>query len=319
VGRLDGGFFHSPAALDAIGVSGESMFFEWRYGRHTIGIAAGLRRRCPVSGLLKHVYLPTPPAVLAHSFGRDEALASLLGALRAQHMAELTCDAFHACGMPPLETGPVEVRHRHEYTVALDGPPNALLARWSIAQRRALQAAVTQRWTVTMPRKEDVCAVAAHVHREAGTPAAGPAEEPFIGGPALDLAVGVTDLGRAWGRTLFAVCEDGQPIAIAVVGWAGRRAYYLMGLATPAGRARPATTWLHWQIMCALLERGFVSYDLGGAPASAADAGDSAYGLHEFRVGLGATPIRCAGARWVLDPAHAATHRAPHLVPAFAE
>ncbi len=318
VERLDGGFFHSPAGLDSIGAAGEPMFLEWRSGGQTVGIAAGLRCRSPLTGLLTHAYLPTPPAVLAGDWNRGAALASLLRAMRAERVVELTCDAFHADGAPPLETGPAELHRRHEYVVALDGAPNGVLARWSASQRRALQAASKQGWTVTMPRKDEARDVVADVNREAGAPPIGRAEEPFIGGPTLDLALGITALGRAWGRTLFAVWENGRPIAVAVVGWANRRAYYLLGLATRAGRARPATTWLHWRIMCALLERGFVSYGLGGAPASAAEPGDPVYGLHQFRVGLGAVPVPCAGARWVLDPLRARTERPPEAMPAFA-
>ncbi|OYV66470.1 MAG: hypothetical protein B7Z72_11295, partial [Gemmatimonadetes bacterium 21-71-4] len=74
---------------------------------------------------------------------------------------------------------------------------------------------------------------------------------------------------------------------------------------------RPATTWLHWRIIGELYRHGFTSYGLGGARASAIEASDEVHGLHCYRMGLGAEVVACAGARWVLDPAHDSEHRNP--------
>jgi lipid II:glycine glycyltransferase (peptidoglycan interpeptide bridge formation enzyme) len=100
-------------------------------------------------------------------------------------------------------------------------------------------------------------------------------------------------------------------LAAALVGWANRRAFYLIGGSTPAGYERDAAQWLHWRIMCALRVRGFAYYNLGGTPSSAAQAGDPAHGLYRFKTGFGPEVVSCRSLGWTLSEGHARAH---HLV-----
>jgi lipid II:glycine glycyltransferase (peptidoglycan interpeptide bridge formation enzyme) len=113
----------------------------------------------------------------------------------------------------------------------------------------------------------------------------------------------------AWGLTTYAVMLGEQPLSAVLVGWAGKRAYYVSGGSTPEGYARNASVWLHLQIAAAFQSAGFSHYCLGGAPASAIDPSDPSHGLHRFKTGFGAEVRSCAGARWVFGPEHEASHR----------
>ena len=100
------------------------------------------------------------------------------------------------------------------------------------------------------------------------------------------------------------------------MGWANRRAFYLIGGSTPAGYARDAAQWLHWRIMCALADMGFTHYNLGGTAASAVNSEDPAHGLHRFKTGFGAEVVSCRSVGWTLRPAHAQAHRVVRWVAA---
>lgn len=312
VERLGGGYFHSPAGLDAVGSPGRAVFFQWCVGREVVGIAAGLRHSCHVSGVPLHAYLPTLPVVEAGRT-REAAIRSLIEAMRAQGMVELVCDSFHADGVPPLDTGPVEIRRRFEFVMTLDAPAEVLLNRWAPGHRAELEAAERLGWALTLPTDDEVCGVVAAVYRDASppTPVVGlPHNEPFVGTRDIDLALGTTDLTSRTGRAVFAAWEDGRPLAVAVVGWANRRAYQLLEIVTRTGRDRPVMTWLYSQIVTMLCRHGFTSYHVGVAPTSVADSPQTdVCAVHHDRLGFRTSPVFSASARWVLDPGHAARHR----------
>jgi hypothetical protein len=294
----------------ACGIPGEPRYFAWRSGDRVVGIAAGVQHACRLAPSLRHIYLPTLPAAFALS-ERAAAISSLIGFLKAGRVAELTCDSRHAAGRPPACPAPRELRWRHEYVVRLNAPPDKLLERWGVERRRQLETTVRAGWRLITPTGEAAADTIADVWRDADGQREHRADDLFGGEPALDLALGATALDCAWGRAVFAAFEGGRPLAFAVIGWGNRRAYYLSGAVTRAGRERPVTTWLHWRIMGELYERGFTSYGLGGARASATNADDGVHGLHCYRTSFGAEAVPCAGARWVLDPTHEAAHHSP--------
>src|SRR5690348_6279250 len=113
----------------------------------------------------------------------------------------------------------------------------------------------------------------------------------------------------AWGLTTYAVMRGDTPLSAALVGWAGKRAYYVSGGSTPDGYACNASVWLHFQVALAFQSAGFTHYCLGGAPASAVNPSDPSHGLHRFKTGFGGTVRACAGARWVFGGEHEAGHR----------
>jgi hypothetical protein len=231
--------------------------------------------------------------------------------LRANRLAEFVCDSAHAYGVPGRTPPPAQTRRRVEYVVKLDAPDRDLVSRWSQPRRLQLQAVAGERWILERPLGEQAAEIVASVQREAGPALHRPADDPFARESALDLSLGAVGMNQPWGRAVFAVSDGQDPLAFAIVGWANRRAYYLMGAATRRGRQMPVTTWLHWRIMESLRARGFTSYGLGGTRASAVEPGDDLHGLHCFRTGLGAAVVACAGARWVLDAAHDTAHHSP--------
>jgi hypothetical protein len=117
-------------------------------------------------------------------------------------------------------------------------------------------------------------------------------------------------LDAPWGVRTFAAFDGATPLAAARVGWGNRRAFYLVGGSTPEGYRRSASAWLHAAVVRALSAAGFAEYDLGGAPAEAADPAHPSHGLHRFKTGFGARPVACRGLRWEPAPAHLAAHRA---------
>lgn len=304
-----GGYFHSPVALDAIAMPGQPVWFQWRSGSTTIGIATGLRQSCRLSGVPLHVYLPTLP-VVASGWSWQGALRSLIASLRAGRIAELTCDSFHADGLPPLDTAPVEIRRRFEYMLELGASTPALFDRWDREHRGQLEAAGEYGWVLAMPAGDDARHLVGAVSRDAAPPAAAVDKGPFLGAADIDLALGTADLSEPWGRAAFVALEDGRPLALAVVGWANRRAFHLLEFVTRAGRERPVMTWLYAQIVRMLSDHGFTSYHLGGVPAPVVDSASATFAFHHSRLGMGAVPVFSASARWVLDASHLALHRA---------
>ncbi|MGH7690816.1 MAG: GNAT family N-acetyltransferase, partial [Gemmatimonadaceae bacterium] len=172
-----------------------------------------------------------------------------------------------------------------------------------------LEAAEGLGWVLGMPTGDDVCDVVGVVRREAAPACSLLDNEPFMSTPDIDIALGAVELVNPWGRAVFVALDDGRPLALAVVGWAHRRAYHLLEIVTRAGRERSAMTWLYAQIVRTLCSHGFTSYHLGGAPAAVADPRGEAYAFHRDRLGLGGVPVFNASARWVLDTAHAVRHR----------
>ncbi|HWZ27076.1 MAG TPA: peptidoglycan bridge formation glycyltransferase FemA/FemB family protein [Gemmatimonadales bacterium] len=300
------GFFHSPPGLVAAGAEGEPFYGELMDGDDVLGITAGVHRRCRVPPRPRHAYVPTPPA-LAPGFETmgPRAVDALVLAGTDDGWTELAVDSFDAEGEVEPALNGTRLPARNEYAIPLAGTPDDLLKRLSTHHRRRLPDA-SDAWVLHTLAGGKARALMADVTQSAALragerrgatyevhlpPAAAFREDP------------------AWGLTTYAVMLDGQPLSAALVGWAGRRAYYVSGGSTPDGYARNASIWLHLQISLAFQSAGFTHYSLGGTPGTAVDPADPSYGLHRFKTGFGAEVRNCAGARWVFGAEHETGHR----------
>lgn len=301
--RCGGGFFHTAPGLMAAGVSGDPVFARLLHGDEVVGVAAGVRQRCRFGRQPRHVYFPTVPAIICRP-RRHETLASLIAALRAQGVAEVVVDSFDAGWRPELVSGAAETRQRLEFVVALEPDAEELARRCSKHHRRHLQRGEREVWTLRRLEGAEGRDLLREVQQQAASRAASRGD-PFEAAQPPAAAAGETH----WGTTTFSVWCGDAPLAAALVGWANRRAFYLVGGSTAAGYERDAAQWLHWRIMCHLADEGFTAYNLGGTPGSAALPSDPAHGLYRFKTGFGAEIVALRNAQWTLRPAHVRVHR----------
>ncbi len=308
-----GGPFHAPPGLAASAPAGTRLFAELQDGDAVVGAAAGVGSRCRFGLGARHFYFPSLPAV-AEPGQREAALASLVQALRARGAADVQFDSFDASWQPDAGgTDRARVRERLEYVVRLERAHEAMAGRCSKHHRRHVRRGERDGWDLRILDGDEARGLLQAVQREASMRAAARGD-PFAA--ALPDVV-LTPLGGApWGVTTFSAWHDRAPLAAALVGWANRRAFYLIGGSTPAGYERDAAQWLHWRIMCALADTGFTHYNLGGTPASANEPDDAAHGLYRFKTGFGPEVVSCRSVGWTLRPAHVNAHRAVRWVAA---
>jgi hypothetical protein len=303
--RCRAGLFHSPAGLAASGEPGKPFFAELRDGDELVGIAAGVQRRCRVPPLPKHVHLPSPPALVpASGLPLSVAMDALVEYAGEAGWADLNVSSMEAFGAVPPGDGATPCASRQEYDVPLDGTAADLEHRLSPHHRRRLPKG--DAWALVTRSGPEALAVLAQVVNSAQDRAS---TRRGVFYEATLPPVGAFREDAAWGLTTYAVMRDNVLLAAALVGWAGKRAYYVSGGSTPDGYARNASVWLHVQIARAFQSAGFTHYCLGGAPASAVDPTDASHGLHRFKTGFGAHVRPCAGARWVISAEHDAGHR----------
>jgi hypothetical protein len=311
IDRHGAGFFHSPAGLAAAGEKGDSFFGELLDGDDVVGIVAGVHRRCRVLPRPRHAYLPAPPAIAA---GSAVTVALAAEALREcagdEGWTELTVGSLEAAGEVAVEEPGKAFPPRTEYDIRLSGTPEELVMRLNRHHRRHLSEGAP--WTLRTLSGRDardvVIQVTSSVRQRAATHGGVTYDEVVVP------SVGAFREDPAWGLTTYAAMLGDVPFSAALVGWAGKRAYYVSGGSTPEGYARNASVWLHFQIALAFQAAGFTHYCLGGAPASARDPQDPSHGLHRFKIGFGSQVRFCAGARWVFSAAHDAGHRLPRWI-----
>ena len=303
--RSGGGFFHTPSGLALSAPRGAALFAELVDGE-TVGVAVGVRARCSLTAEPRHVYLPTLPA-LANPEQGDAALAALVAVFREQDAAEVVVDAFDASWLPGTLPGAEETRPRNEYVVRLSADPDEMMRGCSRHHQRSIRHGQREGWVLRTP-DGDEARVLLRLVQESAADRAAQRRDAFLVEP-NPLAAALTD-GEHWGSTMFAAWTGPTPLAAALIGWAGRRAFYLRGGSTPEGYRVGAAAWLHWRVMGELGLRGFSEYNLGGAPPGAARAGDPAHGLHRFKREFGAAVRPCQGLRWTLNLAHAYAHGA---------
>ncbi|HYT70756.1 MAG TPA: GNAT family N-acetyltransferase [Gemmatimonadales bacterium] len=311
--RCGGGFFHAPPGLAAGAGAGETLFALLVQGEEVVGVAAGVRTKCRFALSARHVCFPTSPALRVPERGA-EALALLVAALRAAGVAELAIDSFDARWRPAVVDADAHARDRLEFVVPLVPDAQQLSRACSTHHRRHLQRGEREGWTFRRLEPPEAQALLTVVQQQAAARAAARGEAFEAALPAAALQSG--DGGAHWGATTFSAWRDGAPLAAALVGWANRRGFYLIGGSTPDGYARDAAQWLHWRIMCYLAEEGFTAYNLGGTPGSAAHPGDPAHGLYRFKAGFGSTVVPCRSVRWTLRPTHVVAHRVARWVAA---
>lgn len=313
--RSGGGPFHSPPGLAASAPAGMRLFAELYDGEQVVGAAAGVASRCRFGFTARHIYFPTPPALVEPAQRRD-ALHALLEALRAAGAADVRLDSFDAAWQPDAAVGgAAHVRERLEYVVSLGPSREGMANRCSKHHRRHMQRGERDGWELRPLEGDEARSLLRAVQAEASARAAGRGD-PFAA--ALPDVVLSPLGGRSpWGVTTFSAWDRGTPLAAALVAWANRRAFYLIGGSTPAGYERDAAQWLHWRIMCTLADAGFRHYNLGGTPASAGQPEDAAHGLYRFKTGFGPEVVSCRNLDWILRPAHARAHRAVHWVTAL--
>ena len=303
----DAGFFHSPRGLAGGAPAGEPLFCVHAGPGGVDGVALGVRHACRLSRQARHVYFPSVPAVRDPATG-SEMVGDLVAALRARGAAEVTMDSFDASWCPEFSGTASEVR-RDEFVVGLDADTEAMLGRCSSHHRRYIRRGDRAGWemrshTGAEARKVlDLVQGAARARAESrGSPFGVPAVESFANERLESLA--------PWGATVFGAWDGDIVLAAMLVGWAGRRTYYVAGGGTPAGYSAGAGAWLHWKIATTLAAAGYVTYNLGGAPPG--DTGDS--GLRRFKEGFGPTMTECVGARWRLRMPHLRGHAALRLL-----
>jgi len=305
VERCGGSVFHSPAGLAAAAPPGTPIFAELYQGDQAAGIAVGVASRCRFGFKPRHLYFPTAPAVVEPS-QREAALGALVDRLRAGGAAEIQFDSYDGSWQPEPRNG-TTARDRLEYVVRLQSSRDDLASGCSKHHRRHVQRGERDGWELRTLDGERARDLLYAVQREASARAS-ERGDPFA--PALPEVALTSPEGRSpWGITTWSAWHDQTPLAAALVGWANRRAFYLIGGSTRAGYERDAAQWLHWRIMCALADTGFTHYNLGGTPASAVNPGDPSNGLHRFKIGFGAEVVSCRSVGWTLRPAHARAHR----------
>jgi hypothetical protein len=297
-----GGFFHSPAWVDVESYGlGEGVYARLLDGSSPVGVAVGRRRRCRL-GSRGHVYFPSLPAV-ADCGSLPFALDLLRSDLATGSDAEVTFDSFDSrC---PTDGQP----SRLELVLPVDRDAAAMMRSFSSTHRRKARAGESAGFTIrTLAGKEatdmlfDVQRVASERARERGDPF----YPPRISVP----GAGLPALRGEWGAALFVVEDaDRALLCAALVGWGGKRAFYVAGGSTPRGYSAGAAIWMHWQVMAAASEAGLHVYNLGGVPASATRENDPAHGLYRWKCGFGAEIVPLRGSGFVLRPGHMRLHR----------
>ena len=303
--RSDGGVFHSPAGLGVAAPAGASVFAELHDGEQAVGLAAGVALRCRIGFGRRHFYFPTVPTVVDPSRTRD-ALRSLMETLRALGAAQVQVDSFDAPWRPEPGDATI-VTERLEYVVRLTRSEEEMAGGFSKHHRRHVQRGDRDGWMLRELESEEARTLLSAVQREASARAAGRGD-PFAASHPNVRSIPPGG-GAPWGVTTFSAWHGDVPLAAALVGWANRRAFYLIGGSTPAGYECDAAQWMHWRIMCALRAHGYTQYNLGGTPASASQAGDPAHGLYRFKTGFGPDVVSCRSTGWTLSEGHARAHR----------
>jgi hypothetical protein len=303
-----GGFFHSPPGLLVAGPRGSSFVVDLWRGNTLVGISAGVRHGCKLSRRPLHVYIPTLPAMRDPRL-REAGLSALLDAMRAEGADEIVVDTF---GSPwsagEFANGEATAR-RIEYTVRLDSSFSSIPARFASTHRRHCTKGERLGWTMRAAHGSDAAALLAEVQKNASERAAARGNEFEPGEPAEEL-FDRSHHADAWGVTAFAARDGETLLAVVLVGWANRGAFYISGGSTPQGYAAGAAPWLHWRVMRIFADRGFTSYNLGGTPAGAVNESDPSHGLWRFKTGFGAiTSNDLSGMRREFDSAHMRAHQ----------
>ncbi len=306
--RFGGGFFHSPLGLAVSKPGGVPLFARLLLGGEVAGIALATEATCRLGRVPRHIYLPTLPALICLG-RRDEALIALAETLAERGAAEVVMDSFDARWQPGPSLPAPGHEPRQEYLMPLDDVDDgAMLAEgFHEHHRRAARNGERAGWTMRSLSGRDAWALLWLVQmsaadRQATTSGGFPIAVPD------EVLTTRPDPAAPWGLDTFSAWDGPNLLAGALVGWAGDRAFYVLGGSTPDGYRVAASVWLQWRIMSLLIERGCRHYSLGGSPANAAATDHPAHALYRVKTGFGADVLPCRGARWEYGRAHLFTH-----------
>jgi hypothetical protein len=302
-----GGFFHSPPGLLVGAPRGEPFYLDLWRGNELVGVSAGVRHACRFSKHLKHVYIPTLPAI-RNPLLRAAGVEALRDAMRAEGAEEIVIDTFDS----PWDAGDLSsgdgTAPRTEYVVHLEGSSPSVPARYAATHRRHCSKGERLAWTVRPVHGADAAKLVSEVQQAASDRAATRGAGFLAEGP-QPAAFERACADDPWGVTAFAGWDGDNLLAAVVIGWANRRAFYVSGGSTPDGYAQGAAAWLHWRVMQIFADRGFKTYNLGGTPATARFESDPAHGLWRFKTGFDAHIIDLRGVRWEMETPHVRGHR----------
>lgn len=304
-----GGFFHSPLGLRAGAPSGVPVYLTLWRDESRVGVAAGVRHRCGISSVQRHVYLPTLPA-LSEGVERRMAMELLRAVLRQRGYAEIVIDSFDARWTPGAELADEGSLSRTEFVAHLDDlpeTPTELPKRLCSHHRRLIRRGEREGWSFRALPSGEARALLSAVQGNVSLRAAR-RHDPFEVSLSAVTALTRGDVDTETGVAVFSAWDAAAPLGAMLVGWTGRRAYGIMGGSTDRGYRRQSAVWLHWRIMQEFAARGFQAYNLGGVPAAAGEPGHPAHGLYDFKASFGFDGVHCSGLRWTLSGAHAKAH-----------
>lgn len=229
------------------------------------------------------------------------AVTALEQMLRERRCSEVTLNSYAATEAVPLHRiGYTETR-RLEFELSLSSGVESTWRGFRATLRQRLRQFEKSRCTCRIRTDDEAlaafCAIEAETferHRRLGKIYQPTREETFS-----LLWTTVLNSGRA--RAYFAE-KEGRPVAGAIVGSYGDRAYYLYGGATQLGLSVQAPKGLLWFAIQREYERGVRRFNLGGMSQDAVQPDSVDYGLYEFKRGFGASERVCISGHKILIP-----------------
>lgn len=302
----NGSVFHTPCVHGVVLPNGQPIFARLTRGNRVIAIASGVALQCRFSRKARHYHFASFPAV-ADNGNRAAAADDLAYALAARDAAFVGMDSFDVLSRPAGAPA-ANARIRYEHGVELTDSEEQL-RRCGETHRRQIRRGMRSGWQLRSLHGADALELLDSVRNNA-------ADRAHARGSGFDAAPLSAAVGNAlrtetshWGLRCYAAYFEDTPLAAVLIGWAGQRAYYIMGGATVDGYRAGAPVWLHWMIMSELFQRDVRYYNLGGTAADAEQSEHHEHGLFRFKKGFGGTVNACRGLKWELSPAHMRAHK----------
>jgi len=312
IGRLNGGFYHTPLGLLLSSAAGEPLYCTLRDPRgDVVGIALGAQRRCRLSSRPRHLSFPSLPALGAHP-DPEAALTSLLAQLAARGAAEVDMSTYDTPWTPPADSKLLTGSLRQEYVVDLHEDPQILRRSFGKTHRRSCSRGEREGWELRQLHGATAVAALNEVMATTATRVHSHGRSYSIAVPIATAASAVYD-DDAPGRAVTLAAFHGDTLLGAgLAGIAGRRGYLVISGSTTEGYRIGSAPWLWWRIMVWLHERGANTFNLGGSPGSpltASDPDDPHHGLYVYKMGFGAVIVRSRCGHWEFGHNHIRLHR----------
>ena len=250
-------------------------------GGRTVGCFQALVRRLPAGlpgglawinrGPLWHgTGLAMAAALRRHYTGMYLRLAPPL----AEGEGDLAAAGFEAAGTPGWASAVLDL------TPPVEALRKGLRQKWRNALNKAERSAID----VESGSGDGLLAAFAEGHRRLTE------ERAFATSVTVDLVRVLQDLLPAERKLEVFVASAGDaPVASVLIARYGDTAEYLAGNMSDEGRRLNAGQLLLWRAVCAMKERGFGRFDLGGLDPDLTPAG-----IRHFKEGLGGVPYRLA-------------------------